>query len=162
VLNKALTPSFFGRHDTKTPVKASAAALVVNIALNLALMPYLGHVGIAVGTSVSAWLNAGVLAFILYRRGHLMPDARLKKRLPRTLLATLVMAAALWGGLMVVEDQFWALFGLPDVASGDLFTRSVVLLVLIAGGAVVFALAALVLGAAKRSDLDSFRRKRAS
>ncbi|MBY0508768.1 MAG: murein biosynthesis integral membrane protein MurJ, partial [Rhodospirillaceae bacterium] len=101
VLNKALTPSFFGRHDTKTPVKASAAALIVNIAINLALMPYLGHVGIAVGTSISAWLNAGVLAFILYRRGHLVPDARLKKRLPRVLLASAVMTAALWGGLML-------------------------------------------------------------
>jgi len=162
VLNKALTPSFFGRHDTKTPVKASAAALIVNIAINLALMPYLGHVGIAVGTSISAWLNAGVLAFILHRRGHLVPDERLKKRLPRVLLASVVMTAALWGGLMLVEDQFWALFGQPDVASGDNVTRSVVLLVLIAGGGLVFALSALWLGAARRSDLDAFRRKRAS
>jgi putative peptidoglycan lipid II flippase len=162
VLNKALTPSFFGRHDTKTPVKASAAALLVNIALNLALMPYLGHVGIAVGTSVSAWLNAGVLAFILYRRGHLVPDARLKKRLPRTLLAAAIMAAALWGGLLVVDDQFWALFGLPDVASGDPVTGAIVLLVLIAGGGAVFALSALLLGAAQRSDLDAFRRRKTS
>lgn len=162
VLNKALTPSFFGRHDTKTPVKASAAALIVNIAINLALMPYLGHVGIAVGTSISAWLNAGVLAFILYRRGHLVPDARLKKRLPRVLLASAVMTAALWGGLMLVENQFWALFGQPDVASGDNVTRSVVLLVLIAGGGAVFALSALLLGAARRSDLDAFRRRKTS
>lgn len=162
VLNKALTPSFFGRHDTKTPVKASAAALIVNIAINLALMPYLGHVGIAVGTSISAWLNAGVLAFILYRRGHLVPDERLKKRLPRVVLATAVMTVALWGGVILVDDQFWALFGQLDVASGDNLTRGLVLLVLIAGGGAVFALSALLLGAAQRSDLDAFRRKRAS
>ena len=162
VLNKALTPSFFGRHDTKTPVKASAVALIINIALNLALMPYLGHVGIAVGTSVSAWLNAGILSVILYRRGHLAPDARLKRRLPRVLLATVLMTAALWGGLMFVDAHFWALFGVPGVESGDNLTRSLALLVLITGGGVLFAGAALVLGAAQRSDLDAFRRKRAS
>jgi putative peptidoglycan lipid II flippase len=162
VLNKALTPSFFGRHDTKTPVKASAAALVLNIVLNLAFMPFLGHVGIALGTSISAWLNAGILAFILHRRGHLAPDARLKRRLPRVVLASALMTAALWGGLMLVDDYFWALFGLPDVASGDNLTRSLALLVLIVGGGAIFAVSALVLGAAQRSDLDSFRRKRAS
>jgi putative peptidoglycan lipid II flippase len=125
-------------------------------------MPYLGHVGIALGTSLSAWLNAGILAFILYRRGHLVPDARLKRRLPRVVLATVLMAAALWGGLVLVTDHFWALFGQPDVASGDNFTRAMALLVLIAGGGLVFAASALVLGGAQRSDLDSFRRKRAS
>jgi putative peptidoglycan lipid II flippase len=162
VLNKALTPSFFGRHDTKTPVKASAVALVVNIALNLAFMRYLGHVGIALGTSISAWLNAGILSFILHRRGHLVPDARLKRRLPRVALATMIMTAALWGGLALITDHFWALFGQPDVASGNNFTRAMALLVLITGGGFIFAVSALVLGGAQRSDLDSFRRKRAS
>ena len=162
VLNKALTPSFFGRHDTKTPVKASAVALIVNIVLNLAFMPYLGHVGIALATSISAWLNAGILSYILYRRGHFAPDARLKRRLPRVVLATVLMMVALWGGLALVADHFWALFGQPEVASGNNLTRSLALLALIAGGGAVFAVGALVLGAAQRSDLDSFRRKRVS
>ncbi len=162
VLNKALTPSFFGRHDTKTPVKASAAALVVNIVLNLALMPFLGHVGIALGTSISAWLNAGILAFILHRRGHLAPDVRLKRRLPRVVLASALMTVALWGGLVLVDAYFWALFGLPDVASGDNLMRVLALLALIVGGGAIFAVSALVLGAAQRSDLDTFRRKRVS
>jgi putative peptidoglycan lipid II flippase len=162
VLNKALTPGFFGRHDTKTPVKASAAALVVNIVLNIALMPVLGHVGIALGTSIAAWLNATVLCVILYRRGHLVPDARLKKRLPRVLLATVFMMAALWGGLMLADDLFWALFGLPGVASGENLTRIAVLFALIAGGGLVFAVSALVFGAAQRSDLAALKRKRSS
>jgi putative peptidoglycan lipid II flippase len=160
VLNKALTPGFFGRHDTKTPVKASAIALIVNIALNLALMPFLGHVGIALGTSISAWLNAGMLSFILYRRGHLVPDARLKTRMVRVLLATAVMMLAVWGGLLLVAAHFWALFGAPGVASGDNLTRGLALLALIGGGGVVFGVAALLFGAAERSDLDVFRRKR--
>lgn len=162
VLNKALTPSFFGRHDTKTPVKASAVALVVNIGLNLAFMPFLGHVGIALGTSISAWLNAGILSVILYRREHLVPDTRLKRRLPRVVLATAVMVLALWAGLAFISDHYWALYGLPDVASGNNLTRALALLALIGGGGAVFAAGALVLGAAQRSDLDVFRRKRAA
>jgi len=159
VLNKALTPGFFGRHDTKTPVKASAAALIVNIILNIIFMPIFGHVGIALGTSISAWLNAIVLSVILYRRGHLVPDERLKKRLPRVVLATVIMMAALWGGVMLVEQHFWALFGLPGTASGDNLTRIVVLFTLIGGGGAVFALSAVVFGAAQRSDLAALRRK---
>ena len=161
VLNKALTPGFFGRHDTKTPVKASAAALVVNIALNVAFMPFLGHVGIALGTSISAWLNAIILSVVLHRRGHLVPDGRLKRRIPRVLLSTLIMMAALWGGVLLVDKFSWALFGLPDVASGDNFTRIAALFALIGGGGLVFTASVLLLGGAQRSDLDSFRRKRA-
>ena len=161
VLNKALTPGFFGRHDTKTPVRASVIALVVNIIIAVALMRPLGHVGIAVATSVSAWLNAAQLAFILHKRKHLIPDARLKRRLPRIILATAVMTAAVWGGLTLILDHYWALFGAPGAASGANLTRGLALLVLIGGGGLVFAVAAMLLGAAERSDLANLRRKRA-
>lgn len=161
VLNKALTPGFFGRHDTKTPVKASAVALVVNIVIAVGLMNTLGHVGIALATSVSAWLNASILAVILYRRRHLQPDARLKRRLPRVVLASAIMAAAVYGGLQLILDYYWALFGAPDAASGNNLTRGIALLLLIGGGGLVFAVSALVLGAAERSDLAHFKRKRA-
>tara|TARA_R110002110_G_scaffold415612_6_gene652052 strand:+ start:79249 stop:80796 length:1548 start_codon:yes stop_codon:yes gene_type:complete len=96
VLIKALVPGFFAREDTATPVKIAAAALVVNIGLALALMPSMAHVGIALATAASAWLNAGLLAILLYRRGLLEPDRRLLTRLVRILFAALLMAGALW------------------------------------------------------------------
>jgi len=96
VLIKALAPGFFAREDTATPVKIAALALVVNIGLALALMPALAHVGIALATAASAWLNASLLAFLLYRRGLLEPDRRLLTRLARILIAALLMAGALW------------------------------------------------------------------
>jgi len=96
VLVKALAPGFFAREDTATPVKIAALALVVNIGLALALMPALAHVGIALATAASAWLNASLLAFLLYRRGLLEPDRRLLTRLARILIAALLMAGALW------------------------------------------------------------------
>ena len=162
VLNKALTPGFFARHDTKTPVKASAVALVVNIALNVGLAPYLGHVGIALGTSISAWLNAGLLAWSLRKRSHLVMDARLKRRIPRLILATLVMMALLFGLDYAISSHFGAVFGAGDAPAAGNLLRVSMLVILIGVGAVGFGLAALLFGAAERSDLAQLRRKRAA
>jgi putative peptidoglycan lipid II flippase len=160
VLNKALTPGFFARHDTRTPVIASGIALGVNIAVNLALMKPLGHVGIAAGTSISAWINAGLLATILSRRGYLVADARLKRRLVRMVLASAIMGAALWAGLQGVIDVAGPVFGTPGHPAGPNTLRVAALSVLIGGGLAVFALFAFVLGAAERSDLALLRRAR--
>jgi putative peptidoglycan lipid II flippase len=62
----------------------------------LTLMWPLAHVGIALATALSAWLNAGLLAWLLRRDGLLQPDARLRRRLPRIVGASLAMAAGLW------------------------------------------------------------------
>src|SRR5262249_53649645 len=51
VLNKALTPGFFSRHDTRTPVVASTVSVITNVIINVSLMKTMGHVGIALGTT---------------------------------------------------------------------------------------------------------------
>ena len=160
VLNKALTPGFFARHDTSTPVKASAVALIVNVAINVALMKSLGHVGIALGTSISAWVNAGILGVVLHRRGHLVSDARLTRRLPRMILASGLMGVALWGGLIGIGTVFGPVFGLPGEPAGDKLLRAVALTILVGGGAALFAVAAFATGAAARADLQLLKRKR--
>jgi len=161
VLNKALTPGFFGRHDTRTPVIASTIAVALNLAINVALMHSMGHVGIAIGTSVSAWLNASLLSFILRRRGHLQADARLIRRLPRIVLASIFMGAALWWGLGAWLAHFGPVFGAPGAAAGANGPRVLSLVALIAGGLAVYGGSAFVLGAATRDDLGLLRRKRA-
>lgn len=161
VLNKTLTPGFFGRHDTKTPVKASAFALVINIILNLALMDRFGHVGIALGTAISSWINVGILAVILHKRGHLRADARLKRRLPRTVLAAALMIAVLVGAVALATTYLGPVFGTHDAPAGHELLRALTLAGIIGAGGLTFFIAALVLGAAQVSDLDSVRRKRA-
>lgn len=69
MLVKSLTPGFYAREDTVTPVKIAALVAVVNVGLAAALMFPLSHVGIALASSVANWLNASMLAIILYRRG---------------------------------------------------------------------------------------------
>ncbi len=149
VLVKALAPGFFARGDTATPVKISIAAMVVNVVLSLILMGPFLHVGIAMATAASSWLNAGLMATVLYRRGHLNADARLKKRLPRTLLASLGMGLALYAGLGALDP--W--LGGPEIK------RAVSLGVLVIGGLFSFALLAQISGAAHLGDVKGLRRQ---
>jgi integral membrane protein MviN len=150
MLIKALTPNFFARGETKVPVQVAAASAVFNIAAAAALMLPFAHVGIAAAASLSAWLNAFALAIILRRRGRLALDARFRRRLPRTVLATALMVGAVWG--------------LDTVLGGwlaePLLQRIAILAGIIAAGLVVFAGVALLLGAASLADLKTMARRK--
>ena len=65
----------YAREDTRTPVRVAAVALGVNVAAALLLTGPLGHVGIALALSLSSWVNALGLGWLLWRRGLLRPDA---------------------------------------------------------------------------------------
>jgi hypothetical protein len=93
VLVKALTPGFFAREDTRTPLYIATTAILVNIVLNIVFLygTTLAQVGIALASSLSGWLNAGMLAVVLRRRGQWVPDERLVSRSIRMLGATVGM-----------------------------------------------------------------------
>lgn len=71
VLIKVLTPGFYARADTRTPVRLALAAMLVNLVGNLVLIWPLGPVGVGVATALSAWVNVGLLFGVLYKRGHI-------------------------------------------------------------------------------------------
>ena len=102
VLVKVLAPGFFARGDTTTPVRVGLFVLAVNFCLNLALMAPLKHVGPPLATSIAAWLNVGLLTFMLRRRDYMRPDRVLYSRLARMLAATLLMSAALLAARLVL------------------------------------------------------------
>ncbi|MFP3442355.1 lipid II flippase MurJ, partial [Pantoea sp. SIMBA_133] len=71
MLIKVLAPGFFARQDTKTPVKVGIITMVANMVFNLILIWPLAHAGLALATALSAFLNAGMLAWLLRRQGVL-------------------------------------------------------------------------------------------
>ena len=151
VLIKVLTPGFYAREDTQTPVKIAVGCVVSNTAIALALLKPLAafgiaHVGIAFATAASAWLNTVALATILYRRGHMVPDQGLRRRVPRALAASLVMAIALWAAMIPLGT--WLASG-PSHRMGALG-------VLVVVGLAVYGVAALLLGAADRAQVRRF------
>ena len=150
VLIKALATFYFAAEDTKTPIQIGLAAIAVNIILNLALMGPFLHVGLAMASAISAWLNAALLAIVLIRRGHFRIDKRLARALPRMALAAGVMAFALWIGLPALAIWF----------AGGLGLRIAALALLVAGGLIVYGLAALLTGATSIEDLNRILRRR--
>lgn len=74
MLIKVLAPGFFARQDLKTPVRIAIICMVVNMALNLALIWPLQHVGLALATSLASMLNTGLLLWGLYRIGVYKPS----------------------------------------------------------------------------------------
>lgn len=95
VLIKVLAPCYYARQDTRTPVVIAVLCVVTNTALALALMQVLAHVGIALATAASAWLNAALLARGLVARGALAIAPRTRSRTVRALGASVAMAVVL-------------------------------------------------------------------
>ncbi len=149
ILIKVLTPGFHAMGDTRTPMRIALIAIAVNLVGNLTLIWPLQHVGIALATSISAWVNVGILYATLQRRGRFLIDAGLARAAPRMLAAAGAMGATLWllNGLV-----------LPHVAGG-LAPRVLALGALVGTGALVYFAVGLLLGAySPRQLIQSFRR----
>ncbi len=96
VLIKVLTPAFFARENTKTPMYYAGISAVVNIVLGYLLFLKVGFWGLALATSIAGWVNVFFLIRTLLRNGNFSPDTRLLRRLPPIILASLFMGAAVW------------------------------------------------------------------
>src|SRR3546814_17128193 len=68
VLVKVLTPNFFARKDTRTPVYTAALRLLMTVALHLVLIPRIGVLSLAVAGAIGAWVNVVLLYALLARR----------------------------------------------------------------------------------------------
>jgi putative peptidoglycan lipid II flippase len=101
VLAKVLTPPFFAREDTRRPMIFAVAAVVFTVVVGSVLFFWLsahGHdgvLGLAVATSLSAWLNVALLGGTLIREKAWHASTAFISRISRVLLASGVMAAAL-------------------------------------------------------------------
>jgi len=95
VMLKILTPAFFAREDTKTPMIFAGVSALINVTLGVYLFFTIGFYGLALATSVAAWVNVVCLAWLLIKDESFTPDTRLLSRVPRIALASAAMAVAL-------------------------------------------------------------------
>lgn len=152
VLIKVLTPGFYARQDTKTPVRIALVSMLFNLIGNLLSVLYLGagFVGIALSTAVAAWVNVALLYIILHKRRHMRADDRFKNKALRIVAA---------GGLMGIALFFLNPFLDPHMAK-DWSERIIALIILCGTGAVVYGAAVVALGAVNLAELRSqFTRK---
>ena len=145
VLQKVLQPLYFAREDTATPFRFALWAMVVNAALAIGLAPFLGFIAAALGTTLAGWAMTFQLWWGTRGMGEAArADDRLRSRLPRTIAASFVMGAVLWGLQMALADQL--------AAQGH---RYWALVLLVLAGMAVFGLAAYALGAFRIADFRS-------
>jgi putative peptidoglycan lipid II flippase len=130
VLVKALSPAFFAREDTHTPMKATLVGFAVAIVAALLLGYQFGASGIAVGLALGSWAQA----LALLRQGaaslSFAIEAATRRRLPRIVLAALTMGAALWFAVAATATSGPSQAGLRQV---------LLLLGLIGGGVALYA-----------------------
>jgi putative peptidoglycan lipid II flippase len=131
VLVKALSPAFFAREDTVTPLLAALKGFAVAIVSALVLGRIFGASGIAASIALGAWSNA----LSLIRRGAttfgFSIDAEARRRLPRIVIAAVLMGAALWLTAHVM---------LPRTTEAHGLAQAAVLGILIAGGIAIYGL----------------------
>ena len=95
VIVKTFTPNFFAREDTKTPVKIAIFCVLANIALSIGLMIPFDHVGIAMANSLSSWMNAGLLFYVLHKHQFVTLTDDFKKAAINVIACTFLMSSAL-------------------------------------------------------------------
>ena len=149
ILVKVLTPGYYARHDTRTPVRYATMSMGINLVLNLLLIVPLKHMGPPLATALSSTANVALLYHTLRQRGHFVPDARLRWRAWRLGVAALTMGLVLW----ISED--W----LMPYTHGGWFARIAAMTVLVGAGSIVYGIAAFALGAFTRDDLALLRRR---
>ena len=96
VTGKVFSTSFFARLDTKTPVKIAIVCIIVNLILNLILMRTFQHVGLALATSISAWLNTILLLVFLKKKELFKTSPNLIKMIGKVALCSLLMGGAVF------------------------------------------------------------------
>jgi putative peptidoglycan lipid II flippase len=117
VLIRSVTATFLARGDTATPVKAALTAAGVNVAFKILLMAPLAQVGLALATSIGAWLNLALVTWFAARARHLAIDPRLRSSAIRLAAAGCVLAIVLWLAQGSVARMWPARATLRDVGA---------------------------------------------
>lgn len=143
VMQKVLQPLYFAREDTTSPFRFAVWSMVANAGVAIGLAPILGYLSAAIGTSLAAFY----MAVLLWRGSRAMGievqvDDRLKRALPRLVLASLIMGVIVWGLSWAMDDLLRA----PGL-------RYVALAGLIAAGTAAYFAAVIGLGAMSVADL---------
>jgi putative peptidoglycan lipid II flippase len=151
VLVKALSPAFFAREDTLTPLLATLKGGALALALAVLLGHFFGSGGIAAAIALGAWSTAGTLI----RRGAetfgFSIDTDARRRLPRMVAAALAMGALLWLTARLV---------LPPATGAHGLAQAAVLAGLIVGGVAIYGLFLRLFGISGwRDAVNALRQK---
>jgi putative peptidoglycan lipid II flippase len=151
VLIKVFQPAYFAHEDMRTPFYFSIIMVITNVGLSLLFFPTYGHVGIALATAISAWVNFLLLAAGLMKKRYFIPAKQTIKRVILMLIAALIMGAALFYAQELLFDWLYA----------DLFIiRALTTLITISAAAVLYFLICFLTNAIDRGEIKHLIKRR--
>ncbi len=136
VVVKILAPGFYARQDIRTPVKVAIVSLILTQLLNVVLVPWLRHAGLALSISLAACFNAGWLWLLMRRAGAYRPQPGWAAFLLKVFVALYMMGGAIWYGMG--SEQSWF-----AIAAGP---RALKLALVIAGASAAYFAALWAMG----------------
>ncbi len=148
VLHKVMQPLYFAREDTRSPFRYAVNAMIVNAVIAIGMMPVVGYAAAAWATTIAGWTMVAQLWWGARAMGEAaQPDARMRERLWRIIVAALTMGLAIWLAASWLDEALHA----PG--------RSLALLGVIALGGVVYFGVGGAIGAFRPSDFRAAMRR---
>ena len=140
ILIKILVVPFFANENTKTPIRISLFCMVVNLILNLILIGKFLHVGLAIATSISAWINVTILCYYLIFKEKYSFNKSVLTLLIKVIISSSFMGIVLY---FIMEKNILSFVGI------DIFTNNILLLLSILLGTITYFLLSYLLGIEK-------------
>jgi len=146
VMVKIYSTALFAEKDTKTPVKFAIIGAITNTILGLLFIIPLQHVGIALATTIAAWLNCFLISRKVKQKGSFIISTDSKKRLFRIMISAVLMGGIIYGIEYLLHDSFYQA-GLNSVTS---------LILLVFGGGISYIALLHLTGGFKLHQLKTF------
>jgi putative peptidoglycan lipid II flippase len=159
VLVRIFAPPFFARSDTKTPMNFALWGVGANVIVGATLFYFFhklngtGYIGLAIGTSIAAWVNALALIVTLIKRDWWSFDKAILSKSIRIIIASLIMAAFLYL-VNLGADKIFAIFAFVKFGGKELAVLCCSLM-----GFAVYGAATILTGALKPRDIKALIRK---
>jgi len=148
---KVFSTAHWAREDTKTPVRISVAATILNIVLSIILIQFIGVVGIALSTGLTAWLQFYLHLRALKDHDSAKFDAQFMRNMPKIILSSCIMGGAVYISAALLKGFT---FGGSDVV------QFAGLFVIVIGGMAVYGASILITGAVKPVEVKKYLLRR--
>ena len=143
ILIKILVVPFFANENTKTPIRISLFCMLINLILNLILIGKFLHVGLAIATSISAWINVAILSYFLIFKEKYSFNTSILTLLIKVIISSISMGIVLY---LFMEKNILSFVGI------DILSNNILLLLSILLGTITYFLTSYFLGIEKLYD----------
>ncbi len=151
IMIKVLVVPFFANEDTKTPIKISLICMLINFILNLILIREYQHIGLAISTSIAAWINVVLLVYVLKNRLKYKLDSSILIVFFKVIISSLMMAISV---LKILE------FGIIYFRNYVFFDDDFILIMSIISGIIVYVFSIFILGIKEfKTDIWKIKKK---